>query len=101
MAASVPPRHRHAVLSVAAVSILISAEVFLQSIEYEEAYLEQRYPARATHSLGFSFAFAIFSLVVYACCAVVFIVYSRKLKGERATSEQEARENEPVIIGRL
>lgn len=81
-------------------AVFISGEVFIQSVEYEEDYLRARYPRGASHQYGYSFAFAVITVVIYIAAGIVFFVYGRKRKGEKAVTEEEALENEPVIIGR-
>ncbi|KAI0239847.1 hypothetical protein LSAT2_009453 [Lamellibrachia satsuma] len=81
-------------------AVFISGEVFIQSVEYEEDYLRARYPRGASHQYGYSFAFAVITVVIYIAAGIVFFIYGRKRKGEKAVTEEEALENEPVIIGR-
>ena len=85
----------------AAASILVSAEVMVRSVKYERKHLPKRHPKGAYISYGYSFVLAWIVFAIYVIAAVVFLVFSRKRKGDRAADEREAMENEPVHLGRI
>lgn len=82
--------------------MLVCAEVFMNSINYEQRNLPKRYPPTTTRvAFGYSFAFVwvAFALDIIAC--IIYLVLGRKRKRERARSDREAYENEPVVLGRI
>jgi len=49
---------------------------------------------------GFSFGFAWCTFILLVFSGLAFLVVSRKRKRDKALSEREAVENEPVHLGR-
>ena len=86
---------------VSAASILVSAEVMVRSVKYERQNLPKRHPQGAYINYGYSFVLAWIVFAIYVIAAIVFLVFSRKRKGDKAADEREAMENEPVHLGRI
>lgn len=84
-----------------AVCILVCAEVMVNSVYYEEQYLVSRHPPGSSYYFGWSFwlCWVVFSIFVWA--TLIFLFYGKKRKGDRALTENEAVENEPVHLGRI
>ncbi len=73
----------------------------INSVDYERQHLPKRHPDDAYLTYGFCFVFAWINFSVNVIAGVIFWVTSKKRKGVRARSMKEARENEPVILGRI
>ena len=86
---------------ISAASILVSAEVMVRSVKYERQNLPKRHPKGAYINYGYSFVLAWIVFAIYVIAAIVFLVFSRKRKGDKAADEREAMENEPVHLGRI
>jgi uncharacterized membrane protein len=86
---------------VTAGSIYVCIEIFKNSLEYERLHLPARYPARAVLTYGYALYMAGICIAIFIVVGITMFVLSAKRKGEKATSEKEATENEPVIIGRI
>jgi len=84
-----------------AVCIVVSAEVMSNSVEYESEHLTSRHPEGSHYEFGYSYVLVWIAFVIYLLVTLLFLVYSRKRKGDNAKSEHEARENEPVHLGRM
>ena len=84
-----------------AVCILVSAEVMHNSVKYESENLQMRHPEGAHYQFGYSFFLAWIVFAIFLVVTIVFLVFSRKRKGDAASSEHEAFENEPVHLGRI
>ena len=72
----------------------------VRSVKYERQNLPKRHPSGAYISYGYGFVLAWFVFAFYLIAGLTFLVFSRKRKGDRAASEHEAMENEPVHLGR-
>jgi len=81
--------------------IFVCMEIYKISLDYERLNLPARYPARATVSYGYAMYMSWISFAFFIVVGITMFVLSAKRKGEKATSEKEAIENEPVIIGRI
>lgn len=78
------------------------AEVFINSINYEQRHLPKRYPPTTIRvSFGYSFAFVWVAFAIDLIACIVYFVLGRKRKRERARNDREAFENEPVVLGRI
>ena len=86
---------------ISAVCIVVSAEVMANSVDYESEHLTSRHPEGSHYEFGYSYVLVWIVFVIYLIVTLLFLVYSRKRKGENAKSEHEARENEPVHLGRI
>ncbi|XP_067118742.1 epithelial membrane protein 1-like [Centruroides vittatus] len=84
-----------------AATVLVVIEVLINSIKYEERYLNARHPKGASLHYGFSFVLGWITFVVFIIAGCLFIYCSRKRKGDKAPSEYHAREDEPNILGRM
>lgn len=80
---------------------LVCAEVMSRSLAYEEENLPARHPTFSHYKYGFSFYLIWVVLVIFSIAGIVFLVSSKKRKGDRASDENEAQENEPVHLGRV
>jgi len=84
-----------------AVCILVCAEVMINSVDYESDHLQSRHPEGSHYHFGWSFWLCWVVFAIYVLATLVFLFYGRKRKGDRALTEDEAKENEPVNIGRI
>jgi len=82
-------------------TVLICLEIFRHSLEYARSDLPDRIPADAEQRFGASFGVAWASLAIYVAVGVSMFLLSGKRKGERAYTDKEATENEPVHLGRI
>jgi len=82
-------------------TVLICLEVFRHSLDYARSDLPDRVPADTQQRFGASFGVAWASLGVYVVVGVALFLLSGKRKGERAYTDKEAAENEPVHLGRM
>ena len=73
----------------------------VRSVKYERRNLPKRHPKGAYISYGYSFVLAWIVFAIYVIAAIVFLIFSRKRKGDNAANEREAMENEPVHLGRI
>ena len=73
----------------------------VRSVKYERQNLPKRHPQGADINYGYSFALAWVVFAIYVIAALVFLIFSRKRKGDKAADEREAMENEPVHLGRI
>lgn len=83
-----------------AAAVLVVIEVVVNSVQYEEQFLNARHPKGAVWSYGFSFIIAWITFVCLIICGATFMVCSRKKKGDRAAGLQGV-DDEPHIIGRM
>ena len=81
-------------------SIFVSVEVLINSVNYELKNLPERHPPGSGIYYGYSFGIAWVAFVFFLVAAVVFLWCSRKRKRDKAADEVEAMENEPVHLGR-
>jgi len=81
--------------------VLVCVEVFRHSLEYARSHLPGRIPADARQQFGASYFIAWISLALYVAVGIAMFLLSGKLKGERAYTDKEAAENEPVHLGRI
>jgi len=84
-----------------AATVLVCLEVFRNSLEYARTHLPGRIPANAEQQFGASYGIAWASLAVYVAVGVAMFLLSGKRKGDRAYTDKEAVENEPVHLGRI
>lgn len=84
-----------------AICILVCAEVLINSVNYESENLPARHPEGAYIRYGASFVLVWIVLVIFVVAAIINFYYGRKRKGDRAESDKEAVENEPVHLGRF
>lgn len=81
--------------------IFVCMEIYKISLDYERLNLPARYPASVVLSYGYAMYLAGISAALFIVVGITMFVLSAKRKGDKATSEKEAIENEPVIIGRI
>lgn len=79
----------------------VTLEVFRQSIKFEEQNMKHNVPEFSAVGHGYSYYLVWFSLVLYIFPGISLLIFSRKKKGRKARSIKEARENEPVNLGRF
>jgi len=79
----------------------VTIEVFKQSVLFEEKHMSQNIMAGSMVDFGWSYNFVWVALVLFLFDGVVMLVCSRKRKGVKARSVKEAKENEPVYLGRM
>lgn len=79
----------------------VTLEVFRQSIKFEKQNMQDHVPQFSKVDHGWSFNLVWISLILYIFPGVTLLVCSRKRKGRKARSMKEARENEPVNLGRF
>jgi len=84
-----------------AATVLICLEVFRNSLHYARSNIPDRFPADAQQYFGGSYGVAWASLALYVIVGVTMFFLSSKRKGERAYTIKEAKENEPVHLGRI
>lgn len=82
-------------------SCWVTLEVFRQSIMYEELNMKDNVPEFSKIYNGWSYVLLWFCLVMHLFPGVVLFACSRKRKGRKARSVKEAKENEPVHLGRI
>lgn len=85
---------------IAAAAIVVVVEVVVNSVNYEEKYLNDRHPKGAVWSYGFSFVVAWLAFAVLIICGGTFMICSRKRKGDRGTGLNGV-DDEPNILGRM
>ncbi|XP_054719183.1 voltage-dependent calcium channel gamma-8 subunit-like [Uloborus diversus] len=83
---------------ISAGAVLVVIEVVVNSVQYEEQFLQDRHPKGAIWSYGYSFAVAWMTFVVLVACGATFLICSGKKKGDRAT---QSNDDEPHILGRM
>jgi ABC-type xylose transport system permease subunit len=86
---------------ITAFCIVVCLEVFKYSIEYEREKLPARHPKGSEISFDWSYGLCWVVFVIYIVAPIVMFITSRKRKGDKARTEGEAMENEPVILGRV
>lgn len=79
----------------------MTVEVFKRSLQYEQEYLTARVMPLTNVDYSFCFYLGWISFVLFILTGIVLLVCSRKRKGIRARSLNEAKENEPINIGRV
>jgi len=81
-------------------SAWVTMEVFKQCHNYEEAHMiNQMEGSKTTYGWSYNLIWVVLILDVFD--GVTMLVCSRKRKGVKARSLKEARENEPVYLGRI
>lgn len=70
-------------------------------MDYEQAHLTVIVPPGSHISYGFSYYLCWVSFAIFVLVGIAVFACSRKRKRDKALSLQEARENEPVVLGRL
>lgn len=85
---------------ITAAAILVVIEVVVNSVQYEEQFLNARHPKGAQWSYGYSFIVACFTFIIMLLAGAVFLICSRKRKGDRATGFGSG-DDEPHILGRM
>lgn len=79
----------------------VTLEVFRQSIRFEKKNMEHNVPQFSKVDHGWSYNLVWLCLILYIFPGITLLVFSRKRKGRKARSVREARENEPVNLGRF
>jgi len=79
----------------------VTVDVFRRSTDYERAHLTLVIPPDSHVSFGFSYYLCWSSFAIFVLAGIAVFACSRKRKRDKACSAQEARENEPVVLGRL
>jgi len=87
-------------LLLTAATAMVSIEVFRRKLHYMNDNVKTIEWFRGNFSYGFSFGFACVTFILLAFSGVAFLLVSGKRKREKALSEREAKENEPVQLGR-
>lgn len=85
---------------ITAAAILVVIEVVVNSVQYEEQFLNARHPKSTVWSYGYSFIIACFTFIIMLLAGAIFLICSRKRKGDRATG-LGAGDDEPNILGRM
>ena len=83
-----------------AATAMVSIEVFRNMLHYMNKRVKTFAWFSGTFNYGFSYAFAWITFILLVLSAITFFLTSGKRKREKALSEREARENEPVQLGR-
>ncbi|ELT88457.1 hypothetical protein CAPTEDRAFT_155151 [Capitella teleta] len=86
---------------ITAFCIVVCLEVFKYSLEYEREHLPARHPHHSSISFDWSYGLCWVVFGIYIIAPIIMFITSRKRKGDKARSENEAMENEPVILGRV
>jgi ABC-type glycerol-3-phosphate transport system permease component len=79
----------------------VTVEVFKRSMDYTRAHLQDVVPPGSDVSLGFSYVLGWISFIFFLIVSITLFACSRKRKGRSARSVKEAKENEPVVLGRV
>jgi len=80
---------------------MVSIEVFRSMLHYMNDRVQGYDWFRGSFNYGFSFGFAWVTFILLVLSGVALFAVSGKRKREKALSEREAFENEPVQLGRL
>jgi len=83
-----------------AATALVSVLVFRKMLDYMNDRVQGYYWFRGQFQFGFSFGFACVTFILLLMSGAAFFMVSSKRKRDKALSEREARENEPVRLGR-
>jgi len=86
---------------IAAACCWVTVEVFKRSMDYEMEHLQMIIPKGSKINYGFSYGMTWVCIIFFIVTAVAVFACSSKRKGQRALSVKEARENEPVVLGRV
>ncbi|KAK2169398.1 hypothetical protein LSH36_10g04012 [Paralvinella palmiformis] len=73
----------------------------MSSANYEKEHLARRHPAGSQLSYGYSFVLSWIVFLIYLGAAIIYFICSKKRKRDKARSEKEAIENEPIHLGRM
>ncbi|EFN72372.1 hypothetical protein EAG_16090, partial [Camponotus floridanus] len=79
---------------------MVVIQVLLSSIEYESNHVFENFPKNALIKYNYSL---ILAWIVFLCnlmSGLVFMLFSRKRKRDKAPTEEIAMADEPTIIGR-
>jgi len=88
-------------LLITAASAWVTLEVFKQAYYYEAEFMTHHVLPNSETTYGWSFNLIIPVLIMYIVDGIIVLACSRKRKGMKARSIKEARENEPVYLGRM
>ena len=83
-----------------AATAMVSIEVFRAMVYKMNEWVKGYNWFLGKFQYGFSCAFAWVTFILLVLSGLAFLATSRKRKREKALSEREARENEPVHLGR-
>jgi len=89
-----------AMVTLVAATSVVTLEVFRSMIHHMNNSVKGIDWFRGEFHYGFSYAFGWVTFILLVLSSVTFLLLSGKRKREKALSEREARENEPVNIGR-
>lgn len=82
--------------------VVMCIEVFRGSVDHHRSQASSiGFPAGSVFRYGFAMYLAWTSLALFVLVGIAMFVLSAKRKGDKARSNSEAFENEPVIIGRI
>jgi len=84
----------------AAAAAMVSIEVFRGMLHYMNDKVKGYDWFRGSFQYGFSFGFAWVTFILLVLSGIAFLAVSGKRKRDKALSEREAVENEPVQLGR-
>lgn len=79
---------------------MVVIQVLLSSIEYESIYVLDNFPKGTLLKYDYSL---ILAWIVFLCnfmAGLIFMLFSRKRKRDKAPTEEIAMADEPTIIGR-
>lgn len=79
----------------------VTLEVFRQAFLYEERNMKENVPEFSEIRNGWSYNIVWLSCAMFLFTGIVLLACSRKRKGIKARSLKEAKENEPVVLGRI
>lgn len=85
---------------IGAAAVLVVVEVVVNSVNYEEQFLNDRHPKGAVWTYGWSFVVAWLTFVNLIVSGITFLICSRKRKGDRAAGINGV-DDEPQILGRM
>jgi len=83
-----------------AATAMVNIEVFRSMLNLMNKSVKGTAWFRGNFQHGFSFGFAWATFILLIFSGVTFLLMSRKHKRDKARSEREAVENEPVHLGR-
>lgn len=89
-----------AVHFITAAAAMVSIEVFRGMLHYMNDKVKGYDWFRGSFQYGFSFGFAWVTFILLVLSGIAFLAVSGKRKRDKALSEREAVENEPVQLGR-
>jgi len=80
---------------------MVSIEVFRSMLRHMNKETQGFDWFRGKFQYGFSFGLAWVTFILLVFSGVTYFLISRKRKRDKALSEREAAENEPVNLGRI